>query len=230
MDQFAYEVLKAFALTHNYNNWIYQTFRPYISKNVLEIGCGIGNMSRYLLKSCDKLIGIDISSQFLQHIKIDYPELELYPFDVAGEESLKLIEKHINTVVCINVLEHVKDDIQALQNIYNILEPNGKLLLFVPALTVLYGEMDRAVNHFRRYNKKELRTKLESLGFEIEKIFYSNFIGVFGWFLNGKILKRKKFPILQPIFFDKMVPLISKIEKLIRLPFGLNLIIIASKL
>jgi len=229
MHQFAYETLRAFALTHNYNQWIYEAFEPYLGKTVMEIGCGIGNMSRLFLRSCEKLIGIDTSDIFIKHLKIDYPELELYNYDIAGSEVLELKDKNIDTVVCINVLEHVEDDTRALENVHRILGRNGHFLIFVPALKGLYGTIDKNVSHYRRYDKNALKGKLESVGFVIEKIYYSNLIGVFGWFLNGKILKRKTFPILQPMVFDKLVPLISKLEKFIDLPFGMNLIVVATK-
>jgi len=229
IDQFAYEALRAFALTHNYNEWIYEAFRPYLGKTVMEIGCGIGNMSRLFLRSCEKLIGIDTSELFLKHLKIDYPQLELYNYDVSGRDILKLKEKEIDTIVCINVLEHIENDITALENMHHILREKGRFLLFVPALHVLYGTIDKNVSHYRRYDKEPLRKMLESGGFKIKKMHYSNFIGVFGWFLNSRILKRKNFPILQPIAFDKIVPLIAKLEDLIEPPFGMNLVVIAEK-
>jgi len=229
IDKFAYEALKAFALTHNYNKWIFDSFRPYIGKNVLEIGCGIGNITRYLVTACETLIGIDTSETFLKHLKIDHPDLELYNFDVSDAGITKLSDKNIDTVVCINVLEHIKDDVATLQNMFNLLKPEGHLLLFVPALDFLYNVIDKNVNHYRRYNRKDLIKKLESVGFKITKSYFSNYIGVFGWFINGNIFRRKDFPVLQPILFDKLVPIISKMEKCVKLPFGMNLIIIASK-
>jgi len=229
IDQFAYEALRAFALTHNYNKWIFETFKPFIGKNVLEIGSGIGNISRYLLTSCEKLIGVDTSDIFLKHLKIDYPDIELHNCDVAGAEILKLADRKIDTIVCINVLEHVKDDTAALRNMHELLAPEGNLLLFVPALSFLFGTIDKNVSHYRRYNRKDLTKKLEEAGFSVTKSYYSNYIGVLGWFINGRILRRKNFPILQPILFDKLVPLIAKLEKLIKLPFGMNLTIIANK-
>ncbi|MFH0948005.1 MAG: class I SAM-dependent methyltransferase [Elusimicrobiota bacterium] len=229
-DVFAYETLKAFALTQNYNKWIYEIFKPYIGKNVVEVGCGIGNLTQYFLKSCDKLIGIDTSSFFIKHLKIDYPKLELYNFDITDDKVLSLKDKNIDTIVSVNVLEHVKDDEKALSNMFKLLLPGGYLLLFVPALSWLFGSLDENVKHYRRYNKGQLKHKIEQAGFKTEKIFYSNFLGIFGWYINCKILKRRRFPIVQPIVFDKFVPLLSKIEKNIKPLIGMNLIVIANKI
>lgn len=229
VDIFAYEALRAFALTHNYNKWIYEIFQPYIGGRVLEVGCGTGNLTQYFFKSCKQMIGIDTSDFFLKHLQIDYPELELHNFDIADNKVLSLSDKNIDTVVSVNVLEHVKDDEKALDNIYKLLMPGGHLLLFVPALNWLFGSLDENAKHYRRYRKKSLKNKIEQIGFTVENIFYSNFVGIFGWFVNGKILKRKSFPIVQPILFDKFVPFLTKFEKHINLPVGMNLIVIAKK-
>ncbi|MCX5785183.1 MAG: class I SAM-dependent methyltransferase [Elusimicrobia bacterium] len=226
-----YEALKIFAVSHNYNKWIYELLAEYIAgRTVLEVGCGIGNLSRYFLKSCAKLIGIDTSELFIRHLKIDHPEMELYNFDVTDDKIMSLADKKVDTVVAVNVLEHVKDDEKALKNMCGLLEPGGHLLLFVPALSRLFGTLDQNVSHYRRYEKKDLRAKVERGGFAVEKIFFSNFAGIFGWFLNGKILRRKHFPIMQPLIFDKFVPLIARIEGWRRPPIGMNLIVIARKI
>ncbi len=230
VDLLGYEALRTFALSHNYNKWIYDLFKDYTAgKTVLEIGCGIGNLTQYFLGSAAKVIGIDTSSFFIKHLRIDCPEVEIHNFDVTDEKVLSLSDKKIDAVVSVNVLEHVQDDEKALRNINALLQPGGYLLLFVPALNWLFGTLDENVGHYRRYGKKDLRDKVERSGFAVEKVFFSNFPGIFGWFVNGRILKRKHFPILQPILFDKLVPLISRIEARRRPPFGMNLIVIAKK-
>jgi SAM-dependent methyltransferase len=229
-DILAYDALKILAVTHNYNRWIYKLFAEYVAgRNVLEVGCGIGTLSRYFLRTCSRLVGIDTSELFIRHLKIDHPEMEVYNFDVTDEKILSLADKKNDVVVSVNVLEHVKNDVKALEHMRGLLVPGGRLLLFVPALSWLFGTLDRNVSHYRRYDKKELRDKIESSGFTVEKIFFSNFAGIFGWFVNGRVLRRKNFPIMQPIIFDKLVPLISKIEGLRRPPIGMNLVVIARK-
>ncbi|MBU2614562.1 MAG: class I SAM-dependent methyltransferase [Elusimicrobia bacterium] len=230
MERYQHEVLRTFALTHNYNSWIISMLKPYLGKNILEIGCGIGNLTFYLTK-LGKLTCLDKSQSFIQHMKIDYPDIDFFDTDIAGagNEILRLKEKNIDSIVCVNVLEHIEDDTKALENMYKILQPGGKLLVFVPALPLLYGSLDKNLDHFRRYSKKELVDKLEKQKFTIEKVKYNNFVGVFGWFINSRILGRKEFPILQPIIFDKFIPIITKIEKLFKIPFGMNLLIIANK-
>jgi len=230
MESFAHEALKTFALTHNYNRWICDSFKKHISgKCVLEVGCGIGNLTRRFMEHSARIIGIDTSDLFIRHLKIDFPELEIYNFDISDEKVKTLAGKGIDAVVAINVLEHVKDDEKALRNMRDILKPGGHLLLFVPALSWLFGTMDETVSHHRRYDKAELARKVENNGFTVETIFFSNFLGIFGWFLNGKILKRRDFPIIQPLLFDKLVPLLARMEKIFKPAIGMNLTVIARK-
>ncbi|OGS22832.1 MAG: hypothetical protein A2252_06140 [Elusimicrobia bacterium RIFOXYA2_FULL_39_19] len=228
LEKYQYEVLRTFALTHNYNNWIIDMFKPYIGKNILEIGSGIGNLTFYL-REMGKLTCIDKSSSFIKHLQIDCPEVDFLGADVTHPSILNLKSKNIDTVVCVNVLEHIENDVLALQNAYQLLAKNGRLLLFVPALPLLYGTLDKNLDHFRRYSKKELLKKLASAGFTVEKIKYNNFIGLFGWFVNSRILRKKRFPILQPLIFDKFIPAIRLLEKFLKIPIGMNLIVVAKK-
>lgn len=229
-ENFAHETLKTFSLTGNYNKWVCDSFEEYISgKTILEVGCGIGNLTRRFVKVCGRVIGIDTSDLFISHLKVDYPEMELYNFDISDKKVIVLSEKGIDAVVAINVLEHVEDDEQSLRNIREILRPRGRLILYVPALSWLYGTIDEELAHYRRYDKDDLIKKLERSGFEVEKISFSNVLGIIGWFVNGKIFRRKAFPIMQTMVFDMLVPALAKLEKLVWLPIGMNLTVIAIK-
>ena len=225
---YQYEVLRTFAITHNYNRWIFDLLKPSLGKNILEVGCGIGNLTKYLA-NYNRLTCIDKSENFIKHMKIDYPEIKFYEVDITDRSVLKLGENSFDTVICVNVLEHIDDDIKALKNMFDLLEKNGKLLLIVPAIENAYGTMDKKVGHFRRYSKYDIVKKLSGVNFTIEKIQYHNIFGLIGWLLNARIFKRSEFPIFQTIFYDKLIPFISKLEKNVKLPIGMNLFVIAVK-
>jgi hypothetical protein len=108
------------------------------------------------------------------------------------------------------------------------LEPKGRLLLLVPSYRWLYGSLDRHLDHQRRYGGKELKKKLEAEGFKVILLKHFNRIGILGWFLNGKILMRKKLPSFQLRIYNLLVPLF-KLEELFPLPFGTSLIAIAER-
>jgi len=226
--KYQYEVLRTFALTYNYNQWIFNKLKPFIGKIILEVGCGIGNLTKYFTQY-KKLTCIDNCLEFIKHMQIDFPQVEFYNYDITDTEVLKIKKNGFDTIICVNVLEHIKDDIQALKNMHNLLQSNGKLLLFVPALGMLYGSIDKKLGHFRRYSKSELIEKITKTRFVIEKIEYNNFLGLFGWFINSRIFKKERFPILQTIFFDKFIPVTASIEQKITIPIGMNLFVVVRK-
>jgi SAM-dependent methyltransferase len=229
-DKFAYEVLKTFALTHNYNSWIISLLKNFLAGRVLEVGSGTGNLTFYLSQLCEELVCVDKSDHYVQHLKIDYPNISFYCIDIADTSIFDILNREsFDTIVCVNVLEHIENDMLALKNMLDLLKKGGKLLLFVPALSWLYGTFDRKVKHYRRYNKQELVEKVKRSGFIVKEVRYHNFIGIFGWYLNAKILKRTEFPIIQPLIYDKLVPVISKIEEKFKLPLGMSLFLVAEK-
>jgi SAM-dependent methyltransferase len=214
-----------------YNKWIFEKIQPYLGSRIVEVGASIGNLSFYFL-NCEKLVALDVSDKYLRVLlsRLNYPaNVKTVQFDISDQRVTEIKRYHIDTIVCINVLEHVRDDRKALRNMWNILEADGRIILLVPSLKILYGSMDRADNHFRRYSRKELTEKLVETGFLKEKLFYMNFIGCFGWFFNGRILKRKIIPEKQLAIYDHFIPLLSKLENRIRLPFGQSLIFIGKK-
>jgi len=224
----AHETLKTFSLTHNYNIWIINLLAPYMGKKILEIGCGIGNLT-YHLQNFGTLSCLDISDYYLAHMKIDFPDIGFYNYDIVDDKVIALSREGFDTVICVNVLEHIQNDKKALQNIHAILKPQGKLLLYVPALRFLYGSVDCNLSHIRRYDKKSLGQLLIDVGFKVEKLSYSNFIGIFGWFFNSRIQQKRELSYWQTILFDKFVPFIQNLEKRFKPPIGMSLLAIAKK-
>lgn len=224
----AQEALRTMALTTNYNAWLIDIMRPFIGDEILEIGCGIGNLTMYLKRE-GQLSCLDNSEYFIAHMKVDYPELTFYQMDISLEISPPLAQHRFDTIICVNVLEHIEDDEQALLNMKKLLKPGGRILLFIPALEWLYGTLDIEVEHFRRYNKNRLSMSLEKIGMEIASLRYYNLLGVGGWFINGRIMRRRSFPVLQPLLYDKIVPIIAYIERHWSPPYGMSLFAVASK-
>ena len=135
----------------------------------------------------------------------------------------------MDTIVCLNVLEHIKDDDQALCNMNDILCKGGRLILLLPNIRFLYGKFDRALDHFRRYNKRSLSHKLKRSGFAVNRSFYINFLGIFGWFFYTNILKGGKFNSGDMKLYDKLFPLFYFSDKLMKPFTGLSIICICSK-
>lgn len=212
--------------------WIYENIKNALGKNIIEIGCGIGTIIKLILRKDNEITGVDISDKYIKFLKKQYKNVKNLKFiksDIFGLPK-KVKNKFFDTVVMVNVLEHIKDDDKALKIVNKLLKKNGKIALMVPAFNMLFGPLDKSVGHFRRYNKNQLKELLIRNGFVIQKIYYMNFIGFFGWFINVRLLRKDYTPQAQTYFFDKFfVPIIRKIEKWLKPPFGQSLIAIAIK-
>src|SRR5512139_3538429 len=195
-EDIVYLTLQRMKKLHRYNQWIFCTFRPFLGRRVLEIGSGIGNITRFLLDR-ELIIATDVEPKYLDLLKNTfgkYKKFIIERLDISGTETERYQSLHIDSVICFNVLEHIEQDEKCLRTIHDLLEPKGRLLLLVPCHPWLYGSLDRNLGHHRRYGKEELKNKLEAVGFKLIFLKYFNRIGILGWFLNSRILGREKLP------------------------------------
>jgi len=126
-----------------------------------------------------------------------------------------------------NVLEHIEDDAAAVRQFRSVLPVDGRLVILVPALMSLYGSIDEAIGHFRRYTPETLRNVIESNGFRIESVEWLNLLGIPGWFLNSRLLKRRSVPGLQVRLYDRIAPILARMESMVKLPVGMSLLAVA---
>jgi glycosyltransferase involved in cell wall biosynthesis len=229
-EDIVYQTLQKMKKLHRYNQWIFSKFRPFLGRRVLEIGSGTGNITKFLLDR-DLIIATDVEPKYLALLRNTfekYRKFKIEHLDISGAESERYRSFHIDSVICFNVLEHVEQDETALRRIFNLLEPSGRLLLLVPSHPWLNGSIDEHLGHHRRYGKKELKNKLEAMGFKVILLKYFNRIGILGWFLNSKMLRRKRLPSFQLRIYNLLVPVL-KLEKFFPLPFGTSLLAVAEK-
>jgi glycosyltransferase involved in cell wall biosynthesis len=229
-EDIVYQTLQRMKKLHRYNQWIFSKFQPYLGRRVLETGSGIGNITKFLLDR-DLIIATDVEPKYLTFLKNTFEKYKKFmidQLDIAGPEVKRYQSYHIDSVICFNVLEHIEQDEKPLKKIFELLEPGGRLLLLVPSHPWLYGSLDEHLGHQRRYGKKELRNKLETAGFRVIFLEHFNRIGILGWFLDSRILRRKKLPLFQLRIYNLFVPLF-KLEKFFPLPFGTSLLAVAEK-
>ena len=215
----------------NYNRWIAANFYPYIQAPLLEFGAGIGNISE-LLSSYTPLCLTDTDARLLAHLKNKFcqsRDISVHFFDITQPPPEHLVGS-FQTVIGINVLEHVEDDEKALFHLGHVLKPSGRLLLLVPAKKWAYTDLDRQLGHFRRYEKKELGEKLVKASFQIEKLYFFNIIGLMSWIIRDKIQRSGGLRPYQISSFDSIVPILKRVESKIRMPVGISLIAIAQKI
>ena len=226
------ETLETLGRVQHYNRWIYEQFRNTLGMYVLEIGAGIGNITRILAEESGREIwATDVEEDFLGYLKKQFHDTPAV--HVRSHNALEVFITEsgtpVDSILCINVLEHISDDEAALEAMFRSLAPGGYLNLLVPAGPWLYGTIDRAIGHYRRYKRGELKGKLERAGFRVERLYAFNPIGIFGWWLQGKILHRRTLSPKQTRLFDRMVPFIRWLPFQRNPWLGLSLIAIARK-
>jgi SAM-dependent methyltransferase len=223
--------LDALSGATNYYRWLIRRFSPYLGPRVVEVGAGIGTFSEFLLSvpQVEQLIAIEPAAN-------TFPILERR---LAGNPRARAIKGYLedypaesssDSLVAVNVLEHVEDDDAFLRRAWDVVRPEGTLLLFVPAVPAIFGSLDRAFEHFRRYAKAQLRQRIERAGWTIERIGYMNLPGILTWTVAGKLLKRKSISARDARVYDRLVvPVAAAIEDRIEIPIGQSLLAIARK-
>jgi SAM-dependent methyltransferase len=212
-------VLHHIADARHYNDLLFSRARPYLGRSVLDVGAGIGT---FTVRAADA--GADVTAlepefgallreRFAGRAEVTVLEQPLDELDGAG---------HFDSILCLNVLEHVADDKDALRRLRHQLRPGGRLLLLVPAHTFLYGGYDRAAGHERRYDRAPLRALLVQSGFELEELRHVNPVGALGWLARVRFRRRDDWPAASFRTFDRLVPVLRHLDRL-RLPFGLSL-------
>ncbi len=220
-----------------YNRWLVDRFRRALGGRILEIGAGFGNLTRLLAETGERkpelVVASDLDPVALEYLKgafRDDPTVRVasyrFPMEAAARQEIR--DLRIDTIVCCNVLEHIEQDESTLADMHSLLAPGGRLALLVPALARLYGSLDEHLLHFRRYEKPEFEAKISRAGFTLEDCRFINRPGVLGWWLNGKVLRRKVLPRGQLRAFSLVMPLLRREE---RSPpsFGMSLLAIARK-
>jgi len=225
------ETLKRMETLDRYNEWIIEKINPWIGNHVLEVGAGIGNFSGYLLDH-EKLILTDVQEEYLEALRNKFGSLstvtvERYNLEESGEH---LRNYDIDTILVLNVLEHISDDSHALREMASLLVPGGRIILQLPAHRLLYGSLDRNLDHFRRYTRKDITRKLSANGLKSEYICPFNMFGALGWFISSKILRKKILPKGQLRIFNRLTPLFIALERKITAPFGLSILAVGRKI
>jgi glycosyltransferase involved in cell wall biosynthesis len=207
--------LDAFSIAPNFNCWIADTIKPYLGRHILEIGAGIGNLSRVLVAKRKRYVATDLDSEHLERLRVRLagrPNVDSALLDASRAEDYRPFREQMDTVVCLNVLEHIKDDHGALLSINTLLQPGGRAIILVPEGHSIFSSLDEELGHWRRYSEEQLCQRMIEAGFELEEMLKFNRVSRPGWWLNGKILKRRTISRFQLRNFDRMVWLFRRID------------------
>ena len=213
----------------NYRSALLAEFEPFLLGQVLEIGAGIGQITEILLQKprIRRLIAVEPNARFANQLHSKFPQLEIVRGTIADVPATEVID----TIISINVLEHIEADEGELSSYQQRLTAHqGTLCLFVPARPEIFAPIDRDFGHFRRYTRTELRTKLNAVGFAIQRLVYFNLLGYFAWWFNFCLLKKHGFAANQVRLFNRHIfPLQHQFEtRIVRPPIGQSLLAVAT--
>jgi glycosyltransferase involved in cell wall biosynthesis len=229
-DAYGSAVLGRLSHVAQLQRWTADAIAEDLGNDVLEVGAGLGNLTMQLLPRA-RYVASDINDHYLAYLEnlaVTKPYLEVRKLDLRAEGAFRPLAGQFDTVLCVDVLEHVEEALVALHNVHLALRPRGKVIILVPQGQWLYSSLDETVGHTRRYSRKDLLHLMEQAGFEGVRLRDFNKVGVVGWLLNGRVLHRRHFSTLQLKLFNEITPIIRHLDA--ALPWhGLDLIATGEK-
>ena len=218
-DESGGEILERLNRAPRFTRWMADVIRPYIGDRVLEVGAGTGNMSVHLMPR-SVYWATDVNAHYLDYLvtlRATRPYMRVAYTDAMDGGTFPAGQS-FDTVVCLNVVEHVQDDLGALRNVWNALSDGGRAIILVPCGPGLYGSLDEVLGHFRRYTREQLVGVAEQAGFRVEQVLKFNRPGVVAWWLNGRILHRRTFGLGQIRMLNLLTPIFRLLDSWLPLP------------
>ena len=228
--------LEVIAKADRFNRWMYNTIKPYCKGRVLEIGSGIGNISTFFMQDGFDIMLTDIRKGYCEKLEATFKQtphfLGTEIMDLTDAEFDQKFADHLgqyDTVFALNVVEHIYDDQLALANCKKLLRTDGQLIILVPSYQKLYNGFDRELGHYRRYTKSLLSEVFVKNDLEIIHKQYFNFMGIFGWYVTGSLMKKETIPGGQMKLYNMLVPIFKIIDKVVFNSAGLSTIVVGKK-
>ena len=226
--QYAADDLETMSEARRYQAHVFELLRPHIGSSVLEVGCGIGTTSLQLAEIAERLVCIEPNMNCVSRARAALdgnPKISLRICHLEECDREELVRQRFDTVVCVNVLDHIEDDIRALRLFRELVAPtHGRVLIFVPAVPAAYGPLDAALGHHRRYVKRTLRAAFDKAGLDLITLRYTNPIGLVGWMYNAHVSGAIEHTSGQVKLFEQLVaPWALPLDRLLPPPIGLSL-------
>lgn len=219
------EPLEASAEAHNYNAWIFDRARPHLGRRVLDFGAGFGIFTELAAETGVDVVAFEPDVRFAEDLRARFADRDNVRVTEGPLEDVSA--EAFDSIMCFNVLEHIADDAATVRSLREQLDSSGRLLLLVPAHPFLYGDGDRFVGHYRRYERRPLRALLERNGFDVESLRHVNPVGAIGWFVRLRRL-HGSWPKSSYRAYDRLVPLLRQLDRL-PLPVGLSIWAVARR-
>jgi SAM-dependent methyltransferase len=208
--------LDAMADADAYNAWLVDRARKWLRGRVLDAGAGIGTHTSRLVGLADEVVALEPEAELAALLQSRVPAATVVQGDAWA------VEGPFDAILCFNVLEHIPDDRAVLGRFQELLAPDGALCVIVPAHPRLFGSLDHAFGHERRYSADELRAKLRDAGLDPVLVRHVNPVGAMGWLVQSHLFRRSSLPRGDLKIYDRLVPLFRAIDA-VPLPVGLSL-------
>jgi len=230
--------LEAMSFAVNYHRWILQVFEPYLGTRLVEVGAGVGSFSELLLeRPLESLVLVEPAAQMYavltERMQQSHSNTQIQTFNAMFSRVAAEIEAACqpDSILYVNVLEHVADDEGELRTVNQTLVKAGRIFIFVPALRGLYGSFDRQIGHVRRYSPTELTEKCGRAGFKILEARSFDFLGIVPWWIKYRLFKSRTMEPAAVRFYDEyVVPFAQAIERVVKPPVGKNIILVGEKI
>ena len=225
------KTLQIFADTPRLNAWLFSKLSSGVRGDVLEVGSGIGNMSRLILARASRLVVTDAEPRYLDELRRTFAgdeRVEVVAYDLDGPPPVAVSARSYDAIVAVNVLEHIADDLTLVSRLAGMLRSGGHLLIYVPACPSAFGSLDTTLGHYRRYTPASLTTLLRAARLDPGRPRYINLLGLAGWLFSGRVLGRKALSLRSVALFEYLIPLV-RLEDRVPLPRGLGLFTQATK-
>lgn len=211
-----------------YNRWTLRKFAHALRGDILEVGCGIGNFTE-ALTSFGSVWAIDTDAHAVKQTKTLLGKRARVGNGDIERGTYFFRKSSFDTIVCMNVLEHIEDDTEALSNMHALLKPGGSLVLLVPIHSFLYSSIDHAIDHYRRYEPDQLLRTTKHHGFDVMYHRKLNFLGALGWFVRGKVMRRQTVSLGSIRMFNAIAPIVLPLEDIVEPVIGTSILLIAKK-
>ena len=235
-DPVGLHTLKVIATADRFNRWMFEQIRDHLKGEILEIGSGIGNISQLVIESDHYITLSDYNKEYCSILEDRFSTnknvREVIQIDLLHPEfetKFLRFKQKFDSIFLLNVIEHIEDDKLSVRNCRYLLKPGGHLILLAPAYSWLYSTFDEALGHYRRYTVKSMSELLQSQGFDILSGSYFNITGIAGWFLFGKIFKRRMLGKGEMSVFNRIVPFAKLTDKIMAHKAGLSIIVTGIK-
>ncbi|WCL80421.1 methyltransferase domain-containing protein [Saprospira sp. CCB-QB6] len=232
VDPIGERTLERFGLARDFNYWMYQSIVAYCPSPCLEIGSGLGNISRHFIAEQKDICLTDLRPHYCEYLATEFETTSVQQLDLVAnsfdEDNAALMEQFAS-VYALNVVEHIEDDRWALENCCKLIRKGGNLVILVPAHQFLYNSLDEALGHYKRYTKKELIHLFEELGLKVLKAQYWNAAAMAGWWWYGRVRKQRELPASPLKRFNQLLPIIKLLDRCLFGQIGNSVLIVGQK-